>query len=104
MAGGAMNETRARHPHPIRALALPLWAALSLNACSGPAPSARAPLEGAKIGGPFTLIDQNDHKVTDSDFAGKYRIMYFGYTFCPDVCPTDAQNIGAGLRILEASD
>jgi len=104
MAGGAMNETRARRPHPIRAFALPLWAALSLIACSGPAPSARAPLEGAKIGGPFTLIDQNGHKVTDRDFAGKYRIMYFGYTFCPDVCPTDAQNIGAGLRILEASD
>jgi len=102
MAGDAMNETRARHRRPI--LSLMLWAGLSLTACSGPAPTARAPLQGAKIGGPFTLIDQNGHKVTDRDFAGKYRIMYFGYTFCPDVCPTDAQNIGAGLRLLEASD
>src|SRR3954469_23472523 len=102
MAGDAMNETRVRHPRPIRALML--WAALSLTACSGPAPTARAPLQGAKIGGPFTLIDQNGKKVTDRDFAGKYRIMYFGYTFCPDVCPTDAQNIGAGLRVLEKSD
>jgi protein SCO1/2 len=104
MAGHAMNETRMRRPHPIRALSLLLWVALPLAACSGPAPPARAPLEGAKIGGPFALTDQNGRKVTDRDFAGKYRIMYFGYTFCPDVCPTDAQNIGAGLRALEASD
>jgi len=104
MAGRAMNETRARRRHPIRTLSLMLWAALSLTACSGPAAPARAPLEGARIGGPFTLIDQNGRTVTDRDFAGKYRIMYFGYTFCPDVCPTDAQNIGAGLRLLEASD
>jgi protein SCO1/2 len=104
MAGGAMNETRARQLRPIRALSLILWAVLPLTACSGPAPTARAPLDGAKIGGPFSLIDQNGRKVTDRDFAGKYRIMYFGYTFCPDVCPTDAQNIGAGLRALEASD
>lgn len=104
MAGDAMNETRAPRRHPIRALSLILWAALPLTACSGPAAPARAPLEGTKIGGPFTLIDQNGRKVTDRDFAGKYRIMYFGYTFCPDVCPTDAQNIGAGLRVLERSD
>lgn len=104
MAGHAMNETRARRRHPIHALSLMLWAVLPLTACSGPAAPTRAPLEGAKIGGPFALIDQNGRKVTDRDFAGKYRIMYFGYTFCPDVCPTDAQNIGAGLRVLEESD
>jgi len=104
MAGDAMNETRARRRHPIRFLPLMLWATLPLTACSGPAVPTRAPLEGARIGGPFTLIDQNGRTVTDRDFAGKYRIMYFGYTFCPDVCPTDAQNIGAGLRLLEASD
>ena len=104
MAAHAMNETRVRRRHPIRVFSLMLWAALPLAACSGPVAPARAPLEGARIGGPFALIDQNGRKVTDRDFAGKYRIMYFGYTFCPDVCPTDAQNIGAGLRLLEASD
>ncbi|PTS84728.1 SCO family protein, partial [Sphingomonas sp. HMWF008] len=41
---------------------------------------------------------------TDRDFAGRYRIVYFGYTFCPDVCPTDVQTIGAGLRAFEAQD
>src|SRR5436305_15053686 len=101
MAGGAMNETRARRMLSIRALPLMLWAALPITAgvtaCSGPAPPAKAPLEGARIGGPFALIDENGHRVTDHDFAGKYRIMYFGYTLCPDVCPVDVQNIGVGL-------
>src|SRR6185436_12609312 len=36
--------------------------------------------------------------------AGKYRLVYFGYTFCPDVCPLDMQMVGAGLRRFEASD
>ena len=105
MAGRAMNEI-ARLPTIIiirRALAALLMIA-PLAACSGPGSPAKPPLEGARIGGPFTLTNQDGKQVTDRDFAGKYRIMYFGYTFCPDVCPTDAQNIGAGLRLLEKSD
>lgn len=67
-------------------------------------PSADPPLAGARIGGPFTLTDQDGRTVTDRDLAGRYRIVYFGYTFCPDVCPTDVQNIAAGLRLLEQDD
>lgn len=62
------------------------------------------PLEGAAIGGPFALTDQNGRTVRDGDFAGRYRVMYFGYTYCPDVCPVDLQNIGQALRQLETSD
>jgi protein SCO1/2 len=40
------------------------------------------------IGGPFTLQDGSGKTVTDKDFRGKYMLVYFGYTFCPDVCPT----------------
>jgi protein SCO1/2 len=76
--------------------------ALALGACSSP--SASPPLEGASMGGPFTLTDQNGRRVSDRDFAGKYRLIYFGYTFCPDVCPVDMQVIGAGLRRFEAED
>jgi len=80
--------------------------AAALSSCSSPTPSmpAQPPLAGARIGGPFKLVDQNGRTVTDDDFAGRYRIMYFGYTFCPDICPTDAQNIGAGFRLIEKSD
>ncbi len=82
-----------------------LFGALALAACSPtPVAPARPPLEGARIGGPFSLTDQNGRSVSDRDFAGRYRIMYFGYTFCPDVCPTDVQAIGAALKTLEASD
>lgn len=58
-------------------------------------------MTGSSLGGAFALIDQDGQPVTDGDFKGRYRLMYFGYTFCPDVCPTDAQNIGAGLKLVE---
>ena len=77
---------------------------LALAACHPAAHQAVPPLAGAAIGGPFALIDQHGRTVTDRAFAGRYRIMYFGYTFCPDVCPTDALAIGAALRLLEGSD
>ena len=81
-----------------------LLGALALTACNTSKPPARPPLEGARIGGAFTLTDQNGQTVTERSFAGKYRVMYFGYTFCPDVCPTDVQTIGAALKQLESSD
>jgi cytochrome oxidase Cu insertion factor (SCO1/SenC/PrrC family) len=40
------------------------------------------------VGGPFTLTDHNGKTVTDRDFRGRYMLIYFGYSFCPDVCPT----------------
>ncbi|RZF65323.1 SCO family protein [Sphingomonas populi] len=95
-----MNEiVRARV-----ALLAALLVAAAPVACSKPADTAPAPLAGAKIGGPFRLTDQDGRTVTDASFAGKYRVMYFGYTFCPDVCPTDMQTLGAGLRAFEAKD
>lgn len=52
------------------------------------------------LGGPFTLTDQFGKKRSDSDFRGKYMLVYFGYSFCPDVCPLGLQNIGAALDQL----
>jgi len=71
----------------------------ALSACGG-APSESPPLEGAAIGGDFTLTDKDGKPVRYADFNGKYRIVYFGYTFCPDVCPTDLANIAKGLRLF----
>lgn len=42
----------------------------------------------ADLGGPFSLTDQNGMRRTDKDFRGKYMLVFFGYTYCPDVCPT----------------
>src|SRR5947209_4821108 len=52
------------------------------------------------IGGPFALIDHNSEPRTDKDFGGKLMLVYFGFTYCPDVCPTDLQNIGLALDML----
>ena len=68
------------------------------------APVPAGNLAGASIGGPFTLINQNGDVVRDSDFAGRWRLIYFGYGFCPDVCPTDLATMGRGLKGFEAQD
>jgi protein SCO1/2 len=93
-----MNETRATRLRPI----LCLFLGLALAACSGA--EQEPPLKGAAIGGPFTLTNQDGRQVTDRDFAGSYRILYFGFTHCPDVCPADLAVIGQALRRLEKSD
>jgi protein SCO1/2 len=85
--------------HALSALLLPLI----LLSCKGePAgPAQRPPLEGAQIGGPFTLVNKDGKTVHWSDFAGKYRIVYFGYTFCPDACPLDLQVLMKGFSRFE---
>jgi len=86
---------------------LPLAAAaLALNAC-GPAadtPPAEPPLAGADIGGEFELVNKDGETVRWSDFVGQYRIVYFGYTYCPDVCPVDVARMARGLKMLEAEN
>jgi protein SCO1/2 len=52
------------------------------------------------VGGPFTLTDSSGHKRSDSEFRGKLMIVYFGYTFCPDVCPADLMAITQALDEL----
>lgn len=54
----------------------------------------------ALIGGSFELVNQDGKTVTDKDFRGKYMLIYFGYTFCPDVCPTELQVITGALEQL----
>jgi protein SCO1 len=73
-------------------------------ACSPAPPAERPPLEGARIGGPFTLVGAGNRPVSDSDFAGRYRLVYFGFTNCPDVCPVDLNHLMLGLKQFERQD
>ncbi len=52
------------------------------------------------VGGPFSLIDGDGHPVTDQTWRGKYMLVYFGYTYCPDVCPTTLTNVADALDKL----
>ena len=54
----------------------------------------------ALIGGPFALVDQHGKKVTDRDFRGRYMLIFFGFTHCPDICPAELQVISASLDEL----
>jgi protein SCO1 len=97
MSGPAMNKTAL----------LALSALLSLSACNSetaPTPLTEAPLAGAAIGGDFTLTDQDGKKRTWQEFGGQYRIVYFGYTNCPDICTPDMQNLMAGLKAFEKAN
>lgn len=52
------------------------------------------------LGGPFRLVDQFGKTRTNQEFRGKYMLIYFGYSYCPDVCPMGLQNISAALQSL----
>jgi cytochrome oxidase Cu insertion factor (SCO1/SenC/PrrC family) len=89
------------------ALACVLFSApVTANEAAEPSPeeliegllSGRAP-----VGGPFELTDQTGHRRTDADFRGKLVVLYFGYTYCPDVCPTELQSISLALDKLGAA-
>jgi protein SCO1 len=49
------------------------------------------------IGGPFTLTDQTGKRVTDQDFFGRFMLVFFGFTHCPDICPSGLQVMTAAL-------
>ena len=54
----------------------------------------------ALVGGPFELVDSNGRTVRDDAFRGRLMLVYFGYTWCPDVCPTELQNMSAAMDLL----
>lgn len=57
----------------------------------------------ADIGGPFELVNQDGKTVTDADFKGKLLLIYFGYTYCPDACPTALGVMAAALGKLDVA-
>lgn len=57
----------------------------------------------AEIGGPWMLYDTNGNVVTHKNFEGKYYLIYFGFTMCPDVCPISLNKIAKARRIVQKS-
>jgi cytochrome oxidase Cu insertion factor (SCO1/SenC/PrrC family) len=56
--------------------------------------------QGLSLGGPFSLTDQSGKPVTEHDYAGRWMLVYFGYSFCPDVCPTELGTMASALDAL----
>lgn len=74
----------------------------ALTGADMPAPSAGGIqlAQGVALGGPFTLVDHTGRTVTERDFAGRALLVYFGFTYCPDVCPTELGTIAAALDAM----
>ena len=65
-------------------------------------PAGASSVGRALVGGPFALTDQDGKRVTDKDFRGRYTLVFFGFTMCPDVCPSALQVMAAALEKLGA--
>ena len=79
---------------------------LLVTACSPSEPAGRSGgnvvVSGkADIGGPFTLINQDGVAVNETDLLGRPALTYFGFTYCPDICPTALQSIGAAMATVD---
>ncbi len=78
------------------------WAALWVTGnIPGSQPGAGLSIPGGvSVGGPFALVNGEGRPVTDEAFRGRMMLVYFGYTFCPDVCPTELQTVSGVLDRL----
>ncbi|MCD8496702.1 MAG: SCO family protein [Alphaproteobacteria bacterium] len=61
-------------------------------------------IAGVQVGGPFSLSNQDGARVSESDFSDKYKLIYFGFTYCPAICPTELQKITRALKLVEKDE
>jgi protein SCO1/2 len=99
-----MRSTRPAFPVP--AFLATALAAIALSACS-PGGDARAGVDAAcftrtsdKIGGPLSLVDNTGARITQEKFKGRKTLVFFGFTFCPDVCPNTLYALGTAMTLL----
>lgn len=100
---GAAYQADTRHTTTRRTATIIFAAAAALLLLTGSylwLLGGTTPNSGPAIGGPFTLTEGNGRVVTDRDFKGRYLLIYFGYTSCPDICPTTLSAIADAIDIL----
>ncbi len=68
---------------------------------NGNAAGTAMPVAGLNIGGPFSLTDHTGAEVSEKTYAGQYKLIYFGFTYCPAICPTELQKISRVMSALE---
>ena len=85
----------------IAVAALLIWYQLGNVGASVEAPQKAGFRPAIDIGGPFSLVDHTGAKVTEADFLGKYMLVVFGYTYCPDICPASLSRVSAALKKLD---
>lgn len=96
---GGPRRTDRRPPRPM--MGARRWLA-SAAFVLGLTLGAVGPAAAATIGGPFSLLDQDGRLRTEADFRGQFVLLYFGYTYCPDLCPTTLLKIAAAIDQLAA--
>lgn len=88
----------------LSAIGLCLGAAIALITVMmdryNPAPRSSGIVNAAAIGGPYTLTDQDGKTRSDADFKSTYKLLYFGFSYCPAICPTELQKMAAALKTL----
>ena len=92
-------------PRRAAAVAMAQWLGVAAPAGQAAAPSAAELMDAlmwnrGPIGAPFDLVDQHGRHRTDAEFRGKLLVLYFGYTYCPDTCPTDLKAISSAIDLL----
>ena len=93
----------------VKSACLAVASALALSACT---PAGEQQATGASpecfrrstdmVGGPFELVSQDGRTLTQKDFAGRKALIFFGYTYCPDICPITLYNVGKAMQDVPA--
>ncbi len=100
-------KNRLKRTGILCAIALAAGAAIGLielqnrNSQNPAAQTSNKPMAGVKIGGPFELTDQDGNIVTDESFPDQYKLIYFGFTSCPAICPTELAKITNAMKALD---
>ncbi len=84
----------------IAAAAWVAWQLIDGNRSTATATQPMAVQSPVSIGGPFTLTNHKGETVTDASFRGRYMLVFFGYGYCPDICPTELANMAAAMDYL----